>query len=169
MDLYCLSYLNWLAVQSSATMGGPILFILFQQREKRKETNNGRNGTEGRIGSMGVHVHISLHVCHKTTKRLVFQVVSYLDLFQIWSYPFKMIMICMIFEELLKSYIVGWEIWCFKLQTKVNCWEEYCESMHCWLLSKVWNIIAPNLSIFSTEKIPRVLKHQMVQGGDFIS
>ena len=28
--------------------------------------------------------------------------------------------------------------------------EEYCESMHSWLLSEVWNIIAPNLSIFST-------------------
>ena len=60
-------------------------------------------------------------------------------------------------------------LWCIKLQTIVSCWEEYCESMHSWLLSEVWNIIAPNLSIFSTEKIPRILNHQMVQGGDLIS
>ena len=52
-------------------MGGPILSILFQQREKRKETNNGRNGTEGRIGSMGVHVHISLHHDIKTVYTII--------------------------------------------------------------------------------------------------
>ena len=64
---------------------------------------------------------------------------------------------------------VGWVLWCIKLQTIVRCWLEYSESMHSWLLSEVWNIIAPNLSIFSTEKIPRILNHQMVQGGDLIS
>ena len=41
--------------------------------------------------------------------------------------------------------------------------------MHNWLLSEVWNIKSPNLFIFSTEKIPRILNHQMVQGGDLIS
>ena len=67
------------------SVGGPILSILFQQREKRKKTNNGRNGTEGRIGSMGVHVHISLHVCHKNYQKVSYSFLSrsYLfDLFQ---------------------------------------------------------------------------------------
>ena len=74
VDSYCPSYLNWLAVQCSATMGGPILSILFQQKEKRKETN-GRNGTEGRIGSMGSMSISPLHVI-KFTKRFVNQLVS---------------------------------------------------------------------------------------------
>ena len=38
-----------------------------------------------------------------------------------------------------------------------------------WLLSQVWNIKTHNLFIFSTEKIPRILNHKMVQGGDLIS
>ena len=54
------------AVQCSATMGGrPILLLPFySSKEKRGKR---RNGTEGRIGSMGVHVHISLHYDIKTT------------------------------------------------------------------------------------------------------
>ena len=64
---------------------------------------------------------------------------------------------------------IGWMFWCFKLQTIVSYWEEYYESMQSWLLSQVWNIKTPNLSIFSTEKIPRILNHKMVQGGDLIS
>jgi hypothetical protein len=48
-------------------------------------------------------------------------------------------------------------------------WEEYYESMQSWLVPEVWNIKTPNLSIFSTEKIPRILNPQMVQGGDLIS
>ena len=54
------------AVQCSATMGGrPILLLPFySSKEKRGKR---RNGTEGRIGSMGVHVHISLHHDIKTT------------------------------------------------------------------------------------------------------
>ena len=58
---------------------------------------------------------------------------------------------------------IDWEIRCFKPQATVNCYlEEYCESMHNWLLSEVWNIKSPNLSIFSKEKIPRILNYQMV-------
>ena len=48
-------------------------------------------------------------------------------------------------------------------------WEEYCESLQSWLLSQVWNIKTHNLYIFSTETIPRILSHKMVQGGDLIS
>ena len=39
-------------------------------------------------------------------------------------------------------------------------------------MADVWNIIAPNLFISSTEKIPKILNHQMVQGQrglDFIA
>ena len=56
-----------------------------------------------------------------------------------------------------------------KTGNEVNSWEEYCKSMHNWLLSEVWNIKYRNLSILSKEKIPRILNHQMVQGGDLIS
>ena len=43
--------------------------------------------------------------------------------------------------------------------------------MQSWLLSQVWNIKTPNLSIFSTEKILSILNHKMVQrkGLDFIA
>ena len=59
----------------------------------------------------------------------------------------------------LEKIKISWVLWCIKLQTMRSCWEEYCKSMHSWLLSKVWNFIAPNLSILSTEKIPRILNH----------
>ena len=38
------------------------------------------------------------------------------------------------------------------------CWvlKVALSQMHSWLLSEVWNIIASYLSIFSTEKIPRI-------------
>ena len=55
----------------------------------------------------------------------------------------------------LKKIKVGWVLWCIKHQTIASCCEDCCESMHNWLLSEVWNIKSPNLSIFSTEKIPR--------------
>jgi hypothetical protein len=114
VDLYCLSYLNWLAVQSSATMGGPILSILFQQREKRKKTNNGRNGTEGRIGSMGVHVHISLHVCHKTTKRLVIRFypgrifLIYFNLIPFQNVNANGLRNCMLLDQNQNNQLHGW-------------------------------------------------------------
>ena len=46
---------------------------------------------------------------------------------------------------------------------------EISESVQSWLLSQVWDIKTHNLFIFSTEKIPRILNHEMVQGGDLIS
>jgi hypothetical protein len=42
---------------------------------------------------------------------------------------------------------------CFKLETIVSYWEEYCESMQSWLLSEVWNIKTPNL-YFQQRKSP---------------
>ena len=34
---------------------------------------------------------------------------------------------------------------CFKLETIVSYWEEYCKSVQSWLLSQVWNIKINNL------------------------
>ena len=42
----------------------------------------------------------------------------------------------------LKKIKIGWVLWCIKIQTIVSSWKKYCESMHSWLLSEVWNIIA---------------------------
>ena len=42
-----------------------------------------------------------------------------------------------------------------------QCRADYC--------LKFFKIKTPNLAIFSTDKIPRILNHKMVQGGDLIS
>ena len=48
----------------------------------------------------------------------------------------------------LEKIKIGWVLWCIKLQTIVSCWEEYCESMHSWLLFEVWNITVPGQPIY---------------------
>ena len=66
---------RWL-FRVSTTMGGPILSILFQQREKWKEMN-GQTEWNGRKNWVdGVHVHISLHVI-KTTRFCYILLMSY--------------------------------------------------------------------------------------------
>ena len=40
---------------------------------------------------------------------------------------------------------------CFKLETIVSYWEEYCESVQSWLLEQLLNMNARNLFICSTE------------------
>ena len=55
----------------------------------------------------------------------------------------------------LEKIKIDWVLLCIKLQTIVSCQEEYCESMHSY-------IIAPDLSIFSTKKIS-------MMGLDFIA
>ena len=108
--------------------------IQFKKRRKNTRKLGQKSFYEDRC------VKISVHSCKQL--KLYNQVPS-LSLFRWRTFT-------------LEKIKIGWVL-CIKIQTIFSCWEEYCESMPSWLLSEVWNIIAPNLSIFSTEKI---LNHQ---------
>ena len=57
---------------------------------------------------------------------------------------------------------------CFKFETIVSYWEEYCESVQSWLLSQVWNIKRQNLFIFSTGYWVRVLHLDRLKEGTWL-
>ena len=67
---------------------------------------------------------------------------------------------------------IGWEILCFKLASKLQSIVSFAlihttfSAVDISLNFETSNL--PNyLYVFSTEKIPRILNHQMVQGGGF--